>query len=363
MQALTAILTGDAYAASAEMSGVLGPFPKFEENREAMMRVMRNHRRAAYDADQSEYDTVSHQVSGIDAAVAPEELVSAARESWDRAVQLGDAHGYRNAQATVLAPTGTIGLLMDCDTTGVEPDFALVKFKKLAGGGYFKIANRSIAPALQRLGYNSDQVRSIIAHVVGTMDLQRSPHINAATLMAKGFTAEDIGKIEEVLPSVFELGFAFNQWTVGEETMQRLGFTPEQYNGLGFSMLHELGFSEEDIREANDVRVRPADHRGSARSRGRPPRRLRHRQPQRSVRGAVHPPHGPHQDDGGGPAVHLGGDLEDDQHAQRGDGRRDRGVIPGCRGTWASRRSPCTGTGRRPPSRCRRRPMMPRRAR
>jgi ribonucleoside-diphosphate reductase alpha chain len=251
--ALTAILTGDAYATSAEMAGVLGPFPKYEENREAMMRVMRNHRRAAYDADQSEYDAVSHQVSGIDVAVAPEELVTAARESWDRAVQLGDAHGYRNAQATVLAPTGTIGLLMDCDTTGVEPDFALVKFKKLAGGGYFKIANRSIAPALQRLGYNSDQVRSIIAHVVGTMDLQRSPHINAATLMAKGFTAEDIGKIEEVLPSVFELGFAFNQWTVGEETMQRLGFTPEQYNGLGFSMLHELGFSEEDIREANDV--------------------------------------------------------------------------------------------------------------
>jgi ribonucleoside-diphosphate reductase alpha chain len=251
--ALTAILTGDAYAASAEMSGVLGPFPKFEENREAMMRVMRNHRRAAYDADQSEYDGVSHRVSGIDADIAPEELVTTARESWDRAVQLGDAHGYRNAQATVLAPTGTIGLLMDCDTTGVEPDFALVKFKKLAGGGYFKIANRSIAPALQRLGYNSDQVRSIIAHVVGTTDLQRSPHINAATLMAKGFTAEDIGKIEEVLPSVFELGFAFNQWTVGEETMQRLGFTAEQYNGLGFSMLHELGFSEEDIREANDV--------------------------------------------------------------------------------------------------------------
>jgi ribonucleoside-diphosphate reductase alpha chain len=251
--ALTAILTGDAYAASAEMAGVLGPFPRFEENRDEMMRVMRNHRRAAYNADQDDYVGVSHFVTGIDPAVAPEELVSTARESWDRAVQLGEEHGYRNAQATVLAPTGTIGLLMDCDTTGVEPDFALVKFKKLAGGGYFKIANRSIAPALQRLGYNPDQITAILEYVAGTLDLQRSPHINAATLMTKGFTAEDIAKIETMLPSVFELGFAFNQWTLGEETMQRLGFTPEQYNGLGFSMLRELGFSEEDIREANDI--------------------------------------------------------------------------------------------------------------
>ncbi len=173
--ALTAILTGDAYATSAEMAGSLGSFPEFEENRDSMMNVMRNHRRAAYNAEQTEYVGVSHHVTGIDPAFSPDELVTAARESWDRAVQLGDEHGYRNAQATVLAPTGTIGLLMDCDTTGVEPDFALVKFKKLAGGGYFKIANRSIAPALQRLGYNADQIRSIIEYVVGTLDLQRSP--------------------------------------------------------------------------------------------------------------------------------------------------------------------------------------------
>ena len=251
--ALTAILTGDAYATSAEMAGILGPFPKFADNRDAMLAVMRNHRKAARNAPQTDYDGVSHHVSGIDPEACPEELVATARESWDRAVQLGEEHGYRNAQATTLAPTGTIGLLMDCDTTGIEPDFALVKFKKLAGGGYFKIANRSIAPALQRLGYTTDQIREIIEYVVGTLDLQRSPHINAATLMAKGFTAEDIGKIEDTLPSVFELGFAFNQWTLGEETMQRLGFTSEQYNGLGFSMLHELGFSNDDIREANDV--------------------------------------------------------------------------------------------------------------
>ncbi|MEN8234438.1 MAG: vitamin B12-dependent ribonucleotide reductase [Actinomycetota bacterium] len=249
---LTAILTGDAYATSAEMSGVLGPFPKYEENRESMLRVMRNHRRAAYNTDQSEYDGVSHHVTGIDPEYGPPEMVAEAREAWDRAVELGEQYGYRNAQATVLAPTGTIGLLMDCDTTGVEPDFSLVKFKKLAGGGYFKIANGSIAPALKRLGYSEARVEQIIDYVVGTMSIQRAPHINAATLMAKGFTAADIEKIESTLPSVFEIGFAFNQWILGEETMQRLGFTQEQYNGVGFSMLHELGFTNEHIREAND---------------------------------------------------------------------------------------------------------------
>jgi ribonucleoside-diphosphate reductase alpha chain len=249
---LTAILTGDAYATSAEMAEVLGPFTRFEENRESMMRVMRNHRRAAYNTDQSEYDGLSHFVTGIDPEFGPPEMVAEARESWDRAVELGEQHGYRNAQATVLAPTGTIGLLMDCDTTGVEPDFALVKFKKLAGGGYFKIANRSIAPALKRLGYNDERVQQIIDYVIGVMGIQRAPHINAATLMTKGFTAQDIGRIEATLPSVFEIGFAFNQWTLGEDTMQRLGFTPDQYNGLGFSMLRELGFSNEQIREAND---------------------------------------------------------------------------------------------------------------
>ena len=249
---LTAILTGDAYATSAEMAGVLGPFPKFAENRDSMLRVMRNHRRAAYNVDQAEYEGVSHLVSGIDPEFGPPEMVAEAREAWDRAVELGERFGYRNAQATVLAPTGTIGLLMDCDTTGVEPDFALVKFKKLAGGGYFKIANGSIAPALKRLGYSEDRVQQIIDYVIGTMSIQRAPHINSATLMSKGFTAADIDKIEAALPAVFEIGFAFNQWTLGEETMQRLGFTPDQYNGLGFSMLHELGFTDEQIRDAND---------------------------------------------------------------------------------------------------------------
>ncbi len=250
--ALTAVLTGYAYATSAEMAEVLGPFPKFADNRDAMLRVMRNHRRAAYGVDQDEYDGVSHHVVGIDQALCPSDMLEEAHTAWDLAVALGEAHGYRNAQSTVLAPTGTIGLLMDCDTTGVEPDFALVKFKKLAGGGYFKIANQSIAPALHRLGYTEHQVEQIIDYVVGTMSLHRAPHVNTATLIAKGLTADDIDKVEAVLPGVFELGFAFNQWTLGEETMRRLGFTSEQYNAPGFTMLKALGYSDADIREAND---------------------------------------------------------------------------------------------------------------
>ncbi len=250
--ALTAVLTGYAYATSAEMAQALGPFPKFDENRDAMLRVMRNHRRAAYGADQDEFDGVSHHVVGIDQALCPPDMLEEAHTAWDLAVALGETHGYRNAQSSCLAPTGTIGLQMDCDTTGVEPDFALVKFKKLAGGGYFKIANQSIAPALHRLGYDHHQVDQILEYVIGTMNLYRAPHVNTATLIAKGFTADDIAKIEAVLPGVFDLRFAFNQWTLGEETMRRLGFTSEQYNAPSFNMLKALGFTDADIRQAND---------------------------------------------------------------------------------------------------------------
>jgi len=251
--ALTSILTGYSYAASAEMASVVGPFPLYCENMDSMLRVMRNHKKAAYGADQSEYDSIGHVVVGIDQDVCPTDMLAFAHDSWDMALTLGEEHGYRNAQATVLAPTGTIGLLMDCDTTGVEPDFALVKFKKLAGGGYFKIANQSVAPALVRLGYDESQVKQIIDYVVGTMSLEGAPFINTETLSAKGFTGEDIAMIEATLPGVFEIGFAFNQWTLGEETMQRLGFTAEEYNGRGFNMLSALGFSNSEISEANDV--------------------------------------------------------------------------------------------------------------
>jgi len=251
--ALTSMLTGYSYAASAEMASVVGPFPSYHDNSDSMLRVMRNHQKAAYGADQSEYDSVGHTVVGIDKDVCPPVMLDAARNAWDTAVSLGTEHGYRNAQSTCLAPTGTIGLLMDCDTTGVEPDFALVKFKKLAGGGYFKIANQSIAPALAHLGYDESTIRDIIDFVVGTMSLEGAPAVNTETLRSNGFTDEDIAKIEATLPGVFEIGFAFNQWILGEETMQRLGFTAEEYNGLGFNMLSALGFSEDDIREANDV--------------------------------------------------------------------------------------------------------------
>ena len=250
--ALTSILTGYSYATSAEMAAVLGPFPKYGKNRESMLRVIRNHRRASYNKDRGDYEGVSHLVMGINSGLTPLDMLEAARTAWDTALARGEQHGFRNAQVSVLAPTGTIGLLMDCDTTGVEPDFALVKFKKLAGGGYFKIANQSIAPALRRLGYSENTIQRIIEHVVGTNSLARSPHINMATLIAKGFTAEDLDKIESILPGVFEIGFAFNHWTLGTDVMERLGFTPEQYEAPEFSMLKALGFSDEEIQEAND---------------------------------------------------------------------------------------------------------------
>ncbi len=250
--ALTAILTGTAYATSAELAEVLGPFPKFAANREAMLRVIRNHRRAAFAAPDEEYEGVSHHVVGIDPDHCPEELLREARRAWDLALTLGERHGFRNAQVSALAPTGTIGLLMDCDTTGVEPDFALVKFKKLAGGGYFKIVNRSVEPALRRLGYSADQIHRIVEYVIGTMSLHRAPHVNSASLIAKGFTGDDIAKLEQVLPGVFELGFAFNRWVLSDETMRRLGFRPEEYEDPGFDMLRALGFTEAQIREAND---------------------------------------------------------------------------------------------------------------
>jgi ribonucleoside-diphosphate reductase alpha chain len=249
--ALTAILTGDAYAASAEMAAVLGPFPRFAENRDAMLRVMRNHRRATYDADPTEYEGLTHKVVGIDADLCPEDLLVAARESWDRAITAGEEHGFRNAQASVLAPTGTIGLLLDCDTTGVEPDFALVKFKKLAGGGYFKIANQSIDPALRRLGYDGAQRREIVDYVVGTMTLEGTPHINRASLVGKGFTDAEVDAIEATLPGVFDLRHAFNVFVVGEAALQRLGYGKDEYTSFDFDLLRAIGFTPVQIEEAN----------------------------------------------------------------------------------------------------------------
>jgi ribonucleoside-diphosphate reductase alpha chain len=248
--ALTSVLTGYSYATSAEIAGVTGPFPRFGENREPMLRVIRNHRRAAY--NDHDFESVSHLVMGIDPEFCPEDLLTAARNSWDLALELGEANGYRNAQATVLAPTGTIGLVMDCDTTGVEPDFSLIKFKKLAGGGYFKIVNQSVTPALAHLGYDADQITDVVEYIVGTSSLDGAPHINRETLTAKGFDEKDLDKVEAALTSVFELRHAFNVFTFGEETLQRLGYGVDEYTGWDFNMLRALGFTQTEINEAND---------------------------------------------------------------------------------------------------------------
>lgn len=251
--ALTAIIHMKAYETSAEMAGELGPFEGYERNKEHMLRVLRNHRRAAYNVDPEEYEGLTVKPMGIDASVCPDYLLKAAKECSDGAVELGEKNGYRNAQVTVIAPTGTIGLVMDCDTTGIEPDFALVKFKKLAGGGYFKIINQSVPLALKKLGYSPKEVKAIVDYAKGHATLDGCPHINEESLKEKGFTDEQLEAIEAALPGSFDIKFAFNQWTLGEDfCKEELGITEEQLGDHTFDMLKFLGFSSEQIQEAND---------------------------------------------------------------------------------------------------------------
>lgn len=251
--ALTSIMHMSAYAASAEMAEELGPFDGYERNKGHMLRVLRNHKRAAYNVDPNEYEGLTIKPMGIDAGHCPEYLLKAAREDADRAVELGEKHGYRNAQVTVIAPTGTIGLVMDCDTTGIEPDFALVKFKKLAGGGYFKIINQSVPLALRKLGYGPKEIDEIVKYAKGHATLENCPHINAENLREKGFEDEQLQAIEEALPGSFDIKFAFNQWTLGEDFCKEvLGLTEEQLSNPQFDMLRHLGFSGRQIHEAND---------------------------------------------------------------------------------------------------------------
>jgi ribonucleotide reductase alpha subunit len=233
---ITAMMTGEAYALSAEMAAALGPFAGFPDNRESMMGVMRLHRDAA---------------RALDPKLAPPELRSAAVDCWERAVALGERHGYRNAQATVLAPTGTIGLLMDCDTTGVEPDFALVKFKKLAGGGYFKIVNQAVPAALARLGYDHPTIEAIVRFALGTGTLEGAPHVNRETLKSRGFTEAELDRVESKLPALLDLRAAFSRGLVGDATLQRLGVALTLFETPGFSLLAFLGFGEAQIEEAN----------------------------------------------------------------------------------------------------------------
>lgn len=238
--ALTAILCGRAYAASARIAASKGPFPGYAQNREPMLRVMALHQEAA---------------AAINRHHCPEALWKAANEDWDDVLHLGREFGFRNAQATVLAPTGTIGLLMDCDTTGVEPDFALVKFKKLAGGGYFKIVNSSVPDALKRLGYSELEISEIVAYVSGTNTLLGAPHINRAALKAKGLTDEELAKVEAALPSVFDLNLAFAPWVLGKDAYDRLNVDAQKLSKPGFNLLRFLGFSQAEVDEANEAIV------------------------------------------------------------------------------------------------------------
>lgn len=248
---ISAIMTGVAYKTSAELSSILGPFEKFQDNREDMLRVMRNHRAAAYDATDA-YEGLQIKPQGIHAKYCPNYLLKAATKAWDDAVQLGEKYGYRNAQTTVIAPTGTIGLIMDCDTTGVEPDFALVKFKKLSGGGYFKIINQSVPLALHNLGYSNNQVQEIINYTVGLGTFENAPFINNSSLLEKGFTEVEIEKLNLAVKTAFEIEFVFNKYSLGEDCLKRLGFTEEQFNDSEFSILEGLGFTENEIDIANN---------------------------------------------------------------------------------------------------------------
>jgi ribonucleoside-diphosphate reductase alpha chain len=250
--ALTAIMTGISYKTSAEMAGELGTFASYKKNAAHMLRVIRNHRRAAH-GEARGYEALSVNPVPLDHASCPQpDLIAHATRAWDDALSLGETNGYRNAQVTVVAPTGTIGLVMDCDTTGIEPDFALVKFKKLAGGGYFKIINRAVPEALRALGYRESEIAEIEAYAVGHGSLANAPGINVTTLKAKGFTDDAIAKVEKALPTAFDIKFAFNKWTFGEDFIRdQLGIGAEAIAAPNFDLLSAVGFTKREIEAAN----------------------------------------------------------------------------------------------------------------
>ena len=251
--ALTAIMTGVSYATSAEMASELGTFPGYAKNADHMLRVIRNHRRAAQAATDG-YEALAVKPVPLDHANCPDKsLIDLSLAAWDNALALGEKHGYRNAQVSVIAPTGTIGLVMDCDTTGIEPDFALVKFKKLAGGGYFKIINRSVPSALAKLGYGSAEIEEIVSYAVGHGTIGNAPVINHTSLIGNGFGKAELDKIEGALGTAFDIRFVFNQWTLGEEFCTKvLGIPQEKLNDPSFDMLRHLGYTRAEIDAAND---------------------------------------------------------------------------------------------------------------
>ncbi len=251
--AVTAILGGEAYATSAEMAKVIGSFDRYEANKENMLKVIRNHRRAAYNANLNEYEELTIKPMGIDDSLIDSNIADAAKESWDYALQLGEKYGYRNAQVTVIAPTGTIGLVMDCDTTGIEPDFALVKYKKLVGGGYFKIVNQSVRPALKSLGYSEMQIDEIEKYIIGHTTIKNAPYINYETLKQKGFTDAELMAIESRMENLYALSYAFAPYTLGNDFCKNvLKLTDEQINDPNFNTLKHLGFTDEQIEMAEE---------------------------------------------------------------------------------------------------------------
>ena len=236
--ALTAIMSGHAYKTSAEIAAVKGPFKGFMKNRAPMLRVIRQHRAAAYRLDEH---------------YCPEDLLDAARQDWDEAVALGEQFGFRNSQVTVIAPTGTIGLLMDCDTTGIEPDYSTVKFKKLAGGGSVKIVNRAVSQALTNLGYTDQERDEIIRYVLGEGKLVDRAPINRTTLLAKGLNDQDLEALDQALPGAFDFSFVFNGQVLGQATLERLAVSFEEQAEPTFSMLRKLGFTSDDITRTNEI--------------------------------------------------------------------------------------------------------------
>ena len=251
--AISAMTTGAAYAMSAEMAKELGAFIHYEKNKSSMLRVLKNHWRASHNVEAHDYDGLTIFPQGIQAEHCPAYLLDAAQKEWADALALGEKYGYRNAQTTCIAPTGTIGLLMDCDTTGIEPDYALVKYKKLAGGGYFKIINQSVPGALWRLGYKPEEVKEIVEYCVGSGSLDSSPYVNRDSLKGKGFTDDVIDKIQLELPRVFDISFAFNKFVLGENFCKDvLNLSDEQLDCITFNLLSHLGYTDEEIQSAND---------------------------------------------------------------------------------------------------------------
>ncbi len=250
--AITAILTGESYRTSAEMAKELGAFEKYKQNKEHMLRVISNHRRAAYNTEASEYEGLTIRPMGINQMFCPAYLLEAARKTWDEALELGTEYGFRNAQVSVIAPTGTIGLVMDCDTTGIEPDFSIIKYKKLSGGGYFKIVNGSVRKALTKLGYTDMQIEAIEKYSKGHGTLVGCPNINKSTLREKGFSEEKIEAVEKQLADVFDISFAFNKFSLGEDFLLSLNLSSKMIADPNLNVLKEIGFTKTQINEAND---------------------------------------------------------------------------------------------------------------